>query len=99
MYFITVIKTISEPHIRKCIGYKLDFNDAHITVCENRSDIYENKYEYAVIEYYKPYLYPLAIRKWFYKYNNLFYIMIDVPVEFSDINNFAIGEEYNYGIE
>lgn len=78
MYFITTF-TKHEKNKRgftdlgstRTIGYYNNKEAAIAAVLENSGDIWETVYTYAVVEYLKPGLYPLALSRdrWFFKWS------------------------------
>lgn len=77
MYFITtftqyIITERGFPDIgdSRTVGYYADKKDAIDTVLENRCDLWETIYTYAVVEYIEPGLYSIASERWFFKWNN-----------------------------
>lgn len=51
MYFITLIKVQKGKMTRKrCVGYTKTFEEAEEIVLGNEYDIFENEYNYAVVE-------------------------------------------------
>ena len=79
MYFITTFTQyiITEQGwldigSTRTVGYYTEKEDAINAVLENRCDLWETIYTYAVVEYLTPGLYPLALNedRWFFKWNN-----------------------------
>lgn len=77
MYFITtftqyIIDSLGYPDIgsARTVGYYADKEDAFATVLENRCDLWETIYTYAVVEHIEPGLYQTAEESWFFKWNN-----------------------------
>lgn len=79
MYFITTFTKyeMGQNGFPDCgavrtVGYYADKEDAFAAVLENRCDLWETIYTYAVVEYLTPGLYPLALEddRWFFKWNN-----------------------------
>lgn len=76
MYFITTFTKyeITKNGFPDCgsprtVGYYINKEDAINTVLENRCDLWETIYTYAVVERLEPGLYPLAEERWFFKWN------------------------------
>lgn len=76
MYFITTftqytIDSLGYPDLGdiRTVGYYTNKEDAINTVIENRCDLWETIYTYAVVEYIEPGLYQLAEERWFFKWN------------------------------
>ena len=91
--YIYMIKTFEKIEINnglldlgdeRTVGYYLNLDDAEISVTNNSLDIYENLYEYALIEKLEEGLYPKGLERYFYKYNKEkdTYDLIDEPKEF-----------------
>ena len=95
IYTITGIIDIDKKGTtgERCFGYFSNFDDAEHCVKENRGDIYEQLYKYAIIEKVEEGLHPYAIERWLYKYIDDMdeYTPIDVPKCLEHIVNFAIG--------
>ena len=55
-YFITVFSKYDDkgPHNMRCWGFYNSFEDAHMVVENNITDIWETIYDFAVIEEYHP---------------------------------------------
>jgi hypothetical protein len=54
----------------RTVGYYDSKEEAISRVLENRCDLWETIYMYAVVEYIEPGLYPIAVDRWFFKWNN-----------------------------
>ena len=79
----------------RIVGYFLTLDGARKVVEENRCDIHENCYDYAIVEEVKPGLYPgypddiIIFYKWDRKEGK--YVEIDRPTEWTDYCGFTIG--------
>ena len=97
MYFITGIEDLDPEWGTKgtrCFGYKKTFEEADQTVKENRCDINETIYDYAVIEFIEDGIHQICLEnRWFYKFNyeKRIYEAINKPEEFRGFCNFSIG--------
>ena len=100
MYFITTFtKYEIDQHgwpdtgDTRTVGYYTEKEQAINAVLENRCDLWETIYTYAVVEYLTPGLYPLAQdnERWFFKFNkdNLSYEPIEPFVD--NFGNYAFG--------
>jgi hypothetical protein len=77
MYFISVFTQYDKtkkgfpPDIGsyRAVGYYTNKKAAIDAVLENRCDIFEYTYTYAVVEHIEPGLYNLAADRWFFKWN------------------------------
>jgi hypothetical protein len=72
MYFINMFTDLSLSSSTRCVGYYLNFDDAHDSVINNDCDIFEYFYTYCVIEKIDAGLYQHAYgkdKRWFYKIN------------------------------
>ncbi|AOQ24652.1 hypothetical protein MTAT_19970 [Moorella thermoacetica] len=70
MYFIVVLDDLDLRQAEsRVVGYYPDFESAHQAVINNRCDVWETVYTYALIEKISPGLYPDVEEKWFYKFN------------------------------
>lgn len=100
MFFIASIEQISTNHLGwlntgdvRVVGYKETFDQAKTALNENRCDIHEGIYKYAVIEEILSGLYPDVINRWFFKWDNKKrgFFEIEEPKEVSEYSNFTIG--------
>lgn len=100
MYFITTFTqytkdSLGYPDIgsARTVGYYTEKEQAINAVLENRCDLWETIYTYAVVEHLEPGLYPLAMPedRWFFKWNNdtKRYELID-PID-DNFGNYAFG--------
>ena len=88
--FLITVMDKCEPHelweydlgCTRSVGFRYSFELAEEVVKTNMCDIWEFCYEYACIEELQPCLYPDAVKRWFYKYNERIdgYEEIDEPV-------------------
>ncbi len=92
MYFISGIKSLDDVSGSKCVGYYTSKELAEIAVKENLSDIYENIYNYAVIENFGPGTHPECRERLFFKFDesSMKYIPTDEPEQSKHIERFAI---------
>ena len=79
MYFITTFTKYEidqqgwpDTGATRTVGYYTEKDQAINAVLENRCDLWETIYTYAVVELLEPGLYPLAMSedRWFFKWNN-----------------------------
>lgn len=97
IYTITMIEDLDDDYgtigAQRCFGYTTDFEYADSSVKANATDLHEYLYEYAIIEKVEDGLYPCAIERWLYKYDedNDGFIPIEEPECLKHIINFAIG--------
>ncbi|SNX54151.1 hypothetical protein [Thermoanaerobacterium sp. RBIITD] len=98
MYFITVIEDFDKDYgvkgCSRCVGYYNTFEKANKAVRENKCDLWETCYNYAVIEKIEEGLYQTSYEKrWFYKFDcdKGIYEPIEEPEEVKHWCNFAIG--------
>ena len=100
MYFVTVMDKC-EPNEQfialfgdsRCWGYYEHYDQAVMALRENRTDLHEGCYNYAVIEKFGPGIVPYCeMRQWF-KWDKEAngYREIDEPECVAHITNFAIG--------
>ena len=98
-WFITVFEKIPNKNnlfdlgASRCWGFYTDYNKALETLHNNITDLYENFYNYAVLEeYYEGILSTSGKRQFFiFNRNKNGYIEIDEPKCFSVWSGFAIG--------
>lgn len=96
MYFITTVhlnKEIKDSISTRCVGYYKDLEEAKKVVKNNKCDIFECLYEYAVIEKVEEGLYQLPKEEYWFKINDDFngYKEIEKPNEFKGWAVFGIG--------
>ena len=101
MYFITIFEDLDDNGMTnqcRCIGWKKTFIEANKTVSGNWGDIFDNKYNYAIIEYIPDGINQIAkrLRRSFYKfdYDEKMYMIIEEPYQLANIRNFAMGMSY-----
>lgn len=80
----------------RCVGFYYDMESAEEAVIENRCDIFECLYDYAVIEQTPQGVYGTSsseYKRWFYKYDhdNNKYVPIEEPECVKHIYGFGIG--------
>lgn len=72
VFFITTIEVVNKEDqvfSRRTPGFCSSLENAKTVVEENKVDIFETIYLYAVIEEIGPYLYPTAENSWWYKWD------------------------------
>jgi hypothetical protein len=67
MYFITMV--CKDLKTMKCVGYYKDFDYAIETLVENRLDLNETIYDYAMIEEIRNGLYADDVCRWWFKFD------------------------------
>ena len=96
-YFIMVAEdmgfVIDHMGSTRIVGYYGELETALTAVKENRCDIYENTYKYAIVEEVFPGLYPFAPNRWVFEYNRRTgeYNLIDEPPVYLNYANLTIG--------
>ena len=100
MYFITVFEKVEpvDPYSaefgdRRTWGYYPEYEMAATALHENRTDLHEGLYAYAIIEKIGPGICADVTEKQWFKWNkeNRGYFEIDVPECAKHCTNFAIG--------
>ena len=76
---------------RRCMGWFSTKEEAENAVENNINDIYENFYEYAIIEKVDSGIKLPDVERYLYKWENDKYKPIDIPIELNNISNFGIG--------
>jgi hypothetical protein len=76
MYFITTFTQYTmdsrgSPDFgdTRTVGYYSSREQAFNVVLNNQCDLWETIYTYVVVEYIEPGLYPIAVDRWFFKWN------------------------------
>jgi len=76
MYFITTFtqytidsRGFPDMGTLRTVGYYSSREQAFNVVLNNQCDLWETIYTYAVVEYIEPGLYPIAVDRWFFKWN------------------------------
>jgi hypothetical protein len=84
MYFITMV--CGDLKTMECVGYDKDFNYAKDVLVENRLDLNETIYDYAMIEEISNGLYADDVRRWWFKfdYNRGIYEECECPVKYKN---------------
>ena len=79
--------------IKYLIFFYNNFEDAHMVVKNNITDIWETIYDFAIIEEYHPGISGYNFYRWFYKYNKEkdIYECIEEPKELRHYAGFAMG--------
>lgn len=94
-YFITVFQSYDEygPHNGRCWGYYFSWDDAYEVLHNNRTDLWETCYHYAVIEEYTSGINTHTGRTWFFMYDRKSdkYEMTDIPPVLKHFSSFSIG--------
>ena len=90
IYTITVFSDML--HLR-CMGFFYNLDKAVFAVTHNDLDIFEDGYDYAVIEKFPEGLYPNGEVIGYYEFNEdkERYVPCDTPKGFDLISNFALG--------
>lgn len=101
IYTIMVMTDLKQDDLTKCpvfgserfVGWYSNFEDAYSSVCENRCDINETCYDYALIEECEEGLYHPAFKRWWFKYDQEKdrYFQIDEPDFIKGYCGFTIG--------
>ena len=78
---------------QRVVGWYPEYSIAVEAVRENRLDINEEMYDYAVVEEMEPGLYPNVVQRQFFEYdrNSDSYLEIEEPECVKQIVNFGIG--------
>ena len=94
-YFITVFSSYDEhgPHGMRCWGFYRNFNEAHNTLTNNITDLWEYTYDYGIIEEYEEGIGNYQFNRWFYKYDQKLnqYVLENEPKELKHYVSFALG--------
>lgn len=104
IYTITMLQKIENTYIneddnisfptfgdRRCVGYYHVLANAINVVENNYKDIYDNLYEYCVIEEIKEGIYNYGNRLLVYQWQNDHYELIKTPTDLSKMCGFGIG--------
>ena len=102
IYTMTVLQKIDRFYLNKvewlpefgdirCVGYYFDLNDAINSVIHNNQDIYEDMYEYCIVEEVPQGIYKHTPNRYLFKWVEDKYVQIDEPIELNKLTNFGIG--------
>jgi hypothetical protein len=77
----------------RTFGFYSTFKEADQAVCENRCDLSECTYSYAIIEEVFEGIHPYVENRWIYKFNDSIQIFepIEEPEEIKHYSNFSMG--------
>lgn len=91
VYFVGTREGLSDNSIDRVPGFFETQEEAIDVVENNRCDIHEDCYEYAVIECLESGLYPEDLDPLFYKWIDGRYQRIERPAEWKDLFGFTLG--------
>lgn len=95
LWFITTLQVDKEGTIldSRCVGYKETMQEAQYVVKENICDIYENSFNWVILEPFGPGIYPHASSEIWYQWDipNRKYLLSAKPKFFEHTVNFGIG--------
>lgn len=90
-YFVGTIEDLGDSGIDRVPGFFATQEEAIDAVENNRHDIHEDCYTYAVIECLESGLYPEDLDPLFYKWIDGMYQRIKRPAEWQDLYGFTLG--------
>jgi len=95
LWFITTLQVDKEGTIldSRCVGYRETMQEAQHIVGNNMHDIYENSFNWVVLEPFGPGVYPHASSEIWYQWSvpDRGYMLNAKPKFFERIVNFGIG--------
>ena len=99
IYAITMLQKLEQDkysHLpdfgdRRCIGYYDNINDALKAINTSCKSMYQNFYEYCIIEEINPGICKYSTNRYLFKWINNKYVQIDEPMLIHRVTNFSMG--------